>query len=61
MTKFKSYIEGNPLLTTIYTDHKPLVGLFKNKEPLNARQTRWCLTDSILGINIKYESGKKMC
>ena len=59
MTKFKSYIEGNPLPTTIYTDHKPLVGLFKNKEPLNARQTRWCLTASMLGINIKYESGKK--
>ena len=55
MTKFKSFIEGNPLPTTIYTDHKPLIGLFKNKEPLNAR----CLTASMLGINIKYESGKK--
>ena len=59
MTKFKYYIEGNPLPTTIYIDHKPLVGLFKNKEPLNERQTRWCLTASMLGINIKYESGKK--
>ena len=40
-------------------DHKPFVGLFKKKEPLNSRQTRWCLTANLFGINIKYESGKK--
>ena len=59
VTKFKSYSEGNPLPTIIYTDHRSLVGLFKNKEPLNVRQTRWCLTASMLGTNIKYESDKK--
>jgi len=55
----KPYIIGNPIKTIIYTDHKSLIGLFKNKEPHDARQTRWCLTASMLGVEIKYESGKK--
>jgi len=59
MSKLKSYIMGNPMQTIIYTDHKPLVGLFKNKEPSNARHTRWCLTANMLGVDIRYESGKK--
>ena len=59
MNKLKSYIMGNPIKTIIYTDHKPLIGLFKNKEPNNARQTRWCLSASMLGVDIRYESGKK--
>jgi len=49
----------NPNKTIIYTDHKPLIGLFKNKEPNNARQTRWCLKASMLGVDIQYESGLK--
>jgi len=60
LMKLKSYIMGNPLKTIVYTDHKPLVGLFtKNKEPINARQTRWCLNVSSLGVEVKYEPGKK--
>ena len=59
LTKLKPYIIGNPIKTIIYTDHKPSIGLFKNKEPHNARQTRWCLTASMLGVEIWYESGKK--
>jgi len=30
--KFRSYINGNNKETILYTDHKPLVGLFNNKE-----------------------------
>jgi len=59
ITKLKPYIDGNPIPTIVYTDHKPLLGLFKNKEPHNARQTRWCLTASMLGVDIRYETGKK--
>ena len=59
LEKLKSYIMGNPHTTIIYTDHRPLLGLFKNKEPKNARQTRWCLTASSLGVDIRYEPGKK--
>ena len=59
LTKFKSYIMGNPHKTIIYTDHKPLVGLFNKKEPTNARQTRWCMAANLLGVEICYESGKK--
>ena len=59
LTKFKPYIMGNPHKTIIYTDHKPLVGLFNKKEPANARQTRWCMAANLLGVEIRYESGKK--
>ena len=59
ITKLKPYIMGSPFITIVYTDHKPLLGLFKNKEPNNARQTRWCLTASMLKVDIRYEQGKK--
>ena len=59
LTKFKPYIMGNPNTTIIYTDHKPLMGLFNKKEPTNARQTRWCMAANLLGVEIRYESGKK--
>lgn len=59
LTKFKPYIMGNPHQTIVYTDHKPLVGLFNKKEPANARQTRWCMSANLLGVDIRYESGKK--
>ena len=54
--KLKSY---NPNKTIVITDHKPLISLFKNKEPNNARQARWCLTVSTLGVEIQYQMGKK--
>jgi len=59
LVKFKPYIMGNINSTVIFTDHKPLIGLIKNKEPHNARQTRWCLIASLLGVDVKYESGKR--
>jgi len=59
INKLKSYIMGNPIPTIVYTDHRPLIGLLKNKEPQTARHTRWCLTVSTLGIDLRYEPGKK--
>jgi len=55
--KFKSYISGNKYETLSFTDHKPLVGLFKNKETNNSRQTGWVLFLSML--KVLYEPGKK--
>ena len=43
----------------MYTDHKPLVGLFKNKETINSRQSRWVITFSMLKIKVIYEPGKR--
>ena len=57
--KFKSYIGGNPHTTLLFTDHKPLVSLFKNKETNNSRQTRWVLLLSMLKVEVIYEPGKK--
>ena len=57
--KFKPYFSGNKYDTILYTDHKPLIGLFNNKEPNNARQARWVITFSMLKIVVKYEQGKK--
>ena len=53
--QFKFYIEGNPYETIVYTDHKPLVGLFNNKEPNNARHACWCIDLSMLKVIVKYE------
>jgi len=43
----------------LFTDHKSLVGLFKNKETNNSRQTRWVLLLSMLKVKVLYEPGKK--
>jgi len=59
ITKLKSYIMGNPIKTLVITDHKPLINFFKNKEPNNARQMRWCLKVSTLGVEIQYQAGRK--
>ena len=59
--KFKPIISGSKEEIILYTDHKPLVGLFKNKQPVdNDRQlTNWVLTFSMLKVVVKYEEGKK--
>ncbi len=57
--KFKSYITSSKFETILYTDHKPLVGLFKDKETNNSRQTRWVLLLSMLRVKVIYEPGKK--
>eukprot|EP00833_Pecoramyces_ruminatium_P014240 jgi/Orpsp1_1/1188272/evm.model.d7180000063560.1 len=51
-TEFKYYISGNKFETLLYTDHKPLLGLFNNKEPNNIRHFRWCILISMLRIKI---------
>jgi len=38
--EFKYYISGNKFETLLYTDHKPLLGLFKIKEPDSIRHIR---------------------
>jgi len=40
-SEFKYYISSNMHETLLYTDHKPLIGLFNNKEPNNLRHIRW--------------------
>ena len=57
--KFKHYIIGNKLETTLITDHKPLVGLINKSEPTNNKHLKWVTTFSIYKIKIKYEEGKK--
>ena len=59
VTKFKSYITGNDFETILYTDHKPLVGMFKNKEPTDKQLANWVLEFSMLKVVVKYEEGKK--
>ena len=57
--KFKYYISRNKFEKLLYTDHKPLVGLFNNKEPNNMRHIRWCITISMIRIKIIYHQCKK--
>ena len=49
----------NKIETLLYTDHKPLMGLFSNKEPDKIRHIRRCITISTLRIKILYEPGKR--
>jgi len=52
--EFKYYISGNKFERLLYTDHKPLIGLFKTKESDSIRHIRWCII-----IKILYEPGKR--
>ncbi|OUM56524.1 hypothetical protein PIROE2DRAFT_49408, partial [Piromyces sp. E2] len=56
--KFKPFITGNNYETILYTDHKPLVYIFKNKEPSSARHFKWISEFSILKVKVLYEEGK---
>lgn len=59
--KFKPFITGNEFETILITDHKPLVGLFTNKQPMDhdKQLTNWILTFSMLKVTVKYEEGRK--
>ena len=59
--KFKPFITGNDMDTLLITDHKPLVGLFKNRQPVDhdKQLTNWILTFSMLKVTVQYEEGKK--
>jgi len=49
----------NKFETLLYTNHKPLMGLFSNKEPNSIRHLRRRITISTLRIKILYEPGKR--
>jgi len=57
--KFKSYISGSKFEILLFTDHKPLISIFKSKETLNARQSRWVIMFSMLKVKVIYEPGKR--
>lgn len=57
--KFKPYITGNSLVTTVITDHKPLVSIFEKKEPLSSRHLKWITELSILNVKVRFEEGRK--
>ena len=57
--KFKHYILGNNLVTSLVTDHKPLVGICNNTEPSNNRHLKWVTTLSALQVKVQFEEGRK--
>ena len=57
--KFKHYICGGKPEPILITDHKPLVGFFKNTEPTSSRHAKWIIFLSSLKVKVKYEEGKK--
>jgi len=57
--KFKPFIIGNPSPTIVFTDHKPLVGIFNQREPSNSRHLKWVTELSILNVRVAYEEGRK--
>ena len=57
--KFKPYFSGSPFTTIVYTDHKPLVSIFANREPSNNRHLKWVTELSILNVQVQFQEGKK--
>ena len=57
--KFRQYLISNKSPTIFITDHKPLVGFFKNTIPDKGRHLRWIEEFNKYKIQLKYEKGKK--
>ncbi|VDI15255.1 Hypothetical predicted protein [Mytilus galloprovincialis] len=59
--KFHQYLYGHPV--TIITDHKPLIGLFREDKPIPtmaaSRIQRWALTLAAYEYTIVYKEGMK--
>ena len=57
--KFHQYVAGRRFV--VYTDHKPLVGLFGGKTPTvtSPRILRWLMTLSAYSFEVKYRPGKE--
>ena len=52
---FNIYVNGAPF--TVVTDHKPLLGIWKNKQP-SLRIARWALRLQPCAMTLKYKPGK---
>ena len=57
--KFRHYLISSKQPTTFITDHKPLIGLYKNTIPVKGRIMRWIEEFNKYKIELKYEKGKK--
>ena len=57
--KFKPYFSGSPFTTIVFTDHKPLVSIFKQVEPLSSRHLKWVTELSILNVKVLFQEGKR--
>lgn len=57
--KFHQYVAGRTFV--VYTDHKPLVGLFGGKTPkvTSPRLMRWLMTASAYSFEVRYRPGKE--
>jgi len=58
LKKFRSYISASPFTVKIFTDHKPLLGYFKNSIPMSDRHVRWISLFSEFKVDLVYEKGK---
>ncbi|XP_072938403.1 uncharacterized protein [Epargyreus clarus] len=62
LKKFRQYLLGRKF--TIYTDHKPLLGIFGPEKPIpdlvSARMLRWALTLNTFNYTLCYRPGKEM-
>ncbi len=57
--KFRQYIISSKLPTIVITDHKPLIGFYKNTIPVKSRHMRWIEEFNKYKIELRYEKGKR--
>ena len=57
--KFRQYLISSKQPTIFITDHKPLIGFYKNTIPSKSRHMRWIEEFNKYKIELKYEKGKK--
>ena len=53
---FHLYLYGSNF--TVYTDHKPLLGIYKSQKSATARIERWCLRLTPYDMTLKYRPGR---
>jgi len=59
ITKIASSNQSINYHNVLITDHKPLVSIFKNKEPTTKRHIRWITEFSAFKVTVVFEEGKK--
>ena len=58
LRRFRNYLLGSPDVTTVVTDHKPLVGIFNGNRPGSIRTERIKMRHQDIRFRVEYQKGR---